>query len=143
MNFSRRKGKHRSPSLDPASLRLPLIALIDVVLFLLFYFMVAGNLAAEEAELASALGAKGGGRATSLQTQLLRVEMTDQGPEFRMGGRMMPDRDALRAVLVELPKDPGIILRVDGRVPVETTAAALQTIKDAGFEKITFLAATE
>lgn len=139
MNFSKRKGSR----LDPAGLRLPLIALIDVVLFLLFYFMVAGNLAAEEAELASALGAKGGGKASALQTQLLRVEMTDAGPEFRMGGRMMPDRASLRSVLDELPKEPGIILRVDGRVPVETTATALQTIKDAGFEKITFLAATE
>lgn len=139
MNFSKRKGSR----LDPAGLRLPLIALIDVVLFLLFYFMVAGNLALEEAELSTTLGAKGGGRASTFQTQLLRVEMTDAGPEFRIGGRTMPDRAALRAVLDELPKEPGIILRVDGRVPVEMAAVALQTIKDAGFEKITFLAAGE
>jgi biopolymer transport protein ExbD len=57
VNFARKQSRR----LDPASLRLPLIALIDVVLFLLFYFIIAGNLAAEEGELASTLKTSSGG----------------------------------------------------------------------------------
>src|SRR5689334_21963474 len=63
-------------SRDPSKYRLPLIALIDVVLFLLLYFMVAGTLAPEEAELSAALRSEkgAGGKALDLQPQVIAVQ---------------------------------------------------------------------
>ena len=47
----------RGGLLELAEMRLPLIALIDVILFLLMYFLLAGSLEGEERELASRIAA--------------------------------------------------------------------------------------
>ena len=49
-------ARRRAGLLEPSEMRLPLIALIDVILFLLMYFLLAGSLEAEERELPTALG---------------------------------------------------------------------------------------
>lgn len=141
MNFAR----PRSRRLNPAALRLPLIALIDVVLFLLFYFIIAGNLAAEEGELASTLKASNGGSSGAnslLQAPMIEVRSEGGKPRFVLGSRALESQDALGAVLSQLPKDPGVMIKADPDAPVEFTAAAMQAASDAGFTKITFVTRT-
>jgi biopolymer transport protein ExbD len=58
----RMTSRRRTGLLELSEMRLPLIALIDVILFLLMYFLLAGSMEAEERELAATLGS---GRATA------------------------------------------------------------------------------
>lgn len=134
-------AKRRHSRLDPSGLRLPLIALIDVVLFLLFYFMVAGSLALEEGELQSTLQAATGKASGAMQSQVLSVGIDANGITYQIGARSVRTVSALRPILEALPKDVGIIIKVDGRCPVDAAAGALQAAQDAGFVKITYLAA--
>jgi biopolymer transport protein ExbD len=130
----------RAARLDPASLRLPLIALIDVVLFLLMYFLLAGSLAEEERQLAMTLQtSEGTGRASDFGPQILRVEMEGGAPIYRIGGRVTADRAVLAEILRPLPKDIGIVVRVADAAPVGAAAAAVQVCRSAGFTKISYV----
>jgi biopolymer transport protein ExbD len=123
--------------------RLSLIARIDVVLFLLLYFMIAGSLNPEESALVAALKteSRGSGRGSDLQAQILFVEAP--APEgktrFRIGERVAMDKAGLAGVLGLLPKEGGVVVRVGGEVQVEAAAAALQACRDAGFTKISYV----
>ncbi|MGQ0628580.1 MAG: biopolymer transporter ExbD [Phycisphaerales bacterium] len=119
------------------------MALIDVCLFLLLYFMIAGTFAGEESSLASTLSAGragGGGSGSTLAVQVLRVQMSGEKIQYRLGGRSLADRGALHEVLVALPKDVGMVIKVDDEVPVAGAAGAIQACKDAGFKKVTYVA---
>ena len=137
------KLERTTSRLDPASLRLPLIALIDVMLFLLIYFVYAGSLAAEEGRLAAALRASGGhGSAPSdLQPQVLSVETADGRALYRLGNRAFSERAPLFEALQKLPVEVGITVRVSDQVPVAAVATATQLCRDAGFEKLSYLPA--
>lgn len=128
--------------LDPAALRLPLIALIDVVLFLLMYFLLAGSLADEERQLAAALARESsgavGGPARDFARQVVRVDMVSGAPAFRLGQRIVTERAALLEVLRSLPKGPGIVVQAADEVPVASVATALQVCHDAGFTSVSF-----
>jgi biopolymer transport protein ExbD len=136
----RRKTRGR---LDPSMLRLPLVALIDVVLFLLFYFMIAGNIDMEEAELEATLALVGGGSGkpseSFLDAQVLQVGSDVQGPIYRIGGRELRDRLSLQGLLQGLPKEAGVVIKSSATVAFETVAGALQVAHDAGFTKITYV----
>lgn len=141
MKFLRKEDRRFTPE----KVRLPLVALIDVVFFLLIYFVIAGTLAGEEAQLAAALKAdkQGPGKGSDLAPQILFVE---PGPlagkaRFRLGDRTMEDRASLAAVLKQLPKANGVIIRVAGGVTVDSAAAALQATHDAGFQKVSYVPA--
>jgi biopolymer transport protein ExbD len=123
--------------------RLPLVALIDVILFLLIYFVMAGTLAPEESQLASALKTdkQGAGRGSDLTPQIVYVDGKGGVAQFRIGERTMPDRAALAVILKQLPKENGVIVKVAGDVPVAAAAAALQACKDAGFQKVSYVPA--
>lgn len=130
---------------EPSRHRLALMALIDVVLFLLLYFMVAGTLAPPDGELSSALRSEKGGKgsAADFAPQVVTVDADANGkPVFRFGPRAFGDRAGLTEVIRGLPKDGGIFVKVSGRVPVEAGAAALQACKDAGFTRITYVPAS-
>lgn len=136
MNF---RAANRSAGRIP---RLPLVALIDVVLFLLMYFMLATDLGGAESALSSALqtdaspaGSSGGG----LRPQIVRVEHSEGADLYRIGDRVFQDEQSLRAVLEQLAKDRGVIVRVDPQVKIESAAAALQACKDAGFVKVSYV----
>ncbi|MCC6661190.1 MAG: biopolymer transporter ExbD [Phycisphaerales bacterium] len=131
----------RPKRLDPASIRLPLIALIDVILFILLYFMLAGTLANEEADLATALHAEKAqaAAAADLLPQTVNVEAVGGVVQYRMGERVLPDRAALTAVLRQLPHEMGVVIKVRGDVPVAAAAAAVQASKDAGFTKVSYV----
>ncbi len=121
--------------------RLPLIALIDVVLFLLLYFMIAGTMAGEESLLASSLRTDkpGKGKGSDLQSQILSVEPSGESARFRLGDRSVQDKAGLAVLIKQLPKESGIIVKVAPQVRVEAAAAALQACKDAGFQKVSYV----
>ena len=68
-----RLTRRESSRVEMEKIRLPLVAMIDVILFLLFYFIVAGNLAAEEATLSTTLGSAEGRSNSTLQSQVLEI----------------------------------------------------------------------
>ena len=130
----------RSGLLELSEMRLPLIALIDVILFLLMYFLLAGSLESEERELASALGSGSTvtGESGGFTPQAIDVFMESGTVAFRLGSRPAMGRSAMQDLIAGLPKEPGVVLRVADDVPVNDTAAALQMCKDAGFAKIAY-----
>ena len=136
MNFTRRS--HRQDYIHP----LPLVALIDVCFFLLLYFIMAGSLAEPESDLSAAIttAARGSGRGNDFSSQIIYVENEDGRARYRMAGRIMSTKADLTAILNQLPKDPGVIIRVADDVSVGAAAAAVQASKDAGFRKVTYVA---
>jgi len=129
----------RARLLDPAEMRLPLIALIDVILFLLMYFLFAGNLESEERELAAALAAERATASTSaLAPQVVEVVRLGGAEVYRLGARVIEGKSALAELIAALPKEPGLVVRADDGVSVGAVAAATQAARDAGFEKITY-----
>jgi biopolymer transport protein ExbD len=137
MNLRRR---HRKEYPIP---RLPLIALIDVVLFLLLYFMLAGSLSPVESNLATALRTQGGGASRDLPPQVVSVSGAGGKSTYRIGDRILGTRDELAEVLARLPKQAGVVVRVAGDAPVAAAAAAIQAAKDAGFVKVSYVPAKQ
>jgi biopolymer transport protein ExbD len=142
MNFHEPASRGR---LDPAEIRLPLIALIDIILFLLMYFILAGSLQAEEAQLGTALAAQSStGRGSDIPPAVIDVRRIagGRGVEFRLGARTFSSRGELTSALGELPPSQTIMLRVDDEASVSAVAAAAQAAKDAGFVNVLYLAPT-
>jgi biopolymer transport protein ExbD len=118
--------------------------MIDVVFLLLIYFLVTLSMRVGESSLSSTLKteSRGAGREADLQPQIVHVERgEDNRGVFRMGQRVMSTKEALRSVLVQLPKEAGVIIRVRGEAPVAAAAAAEQACKDAGFQRISYVPA--
>ena len=137
MKFLRREDRR----FEIEKVRLPLIALIDVVLFLLLYFMIAGTMSGEESQLASALRTDkpGKGPGSDLQSQILFVEQAGANARFRLGDRSVQDKPGLASLLRQLHKESGIIIKVAPQVRVEAAASALQACKDAGFQRVSYV----
>ncbi|MBL9120219.1 MAG: biopolymer transporter ExbD [Phycisphaerae bacterium] len=133
--------RSRRTRLDPTQLRLPLIALIDVVLFLLFYFIIAGNIDNEENELAATLALVGTAPSEESQAKahMLAVTADVIGPAYRIAGAEVRARDELLGILRGLPKEVGVVIRSSPTIPFEMVAGAMQIAHDAGFERITYL----
>lgn len=129
----------RAQMLEPSQMRLPLIALIDVILFLLMYFLFAGNLESEERELAAALAAERGSASSSaLAPQVVDVVRLGGAEVYRLGTRIVDGKSALMELIAALPKEPGLVVRADDVVSVGAVAAATQAARDAGFDRITY-----
>ena len=136
----RMTARRNSGLLELSEMRLPLIALIDVILFLLMYFLLAGSLESEERELASALGSGTSVSGDSGGFTPQAIEVTVQGGTtvFRLGTRPPMGRAAMAELIAGLPKEPGVVVRVADDVSVNDAAAALQMCRDAGFGKIAY-----
>ena len=136
MNFTRR----RTQGTD--IIRLPLAALIDVVFFLLLYFIMAGTLAAAEGELPMTLstGKRAAGSGSDYSTQVLHVQSEGGKAVYQLGTRIIHNQKELTDLLAKLPKEPGIVVRAADEAPVQWTAAALQAARDAGFERVSYVA---
>jgi biopolymer transport protein ExbD len=122
--------------------RLPLVALVDVVLFLLLYFLIAGTMGGEETHLGATLASDrrgGGASGVGLSSQVIRIEAEGGGVVYRLGGRTITDRKELGVLLAQLPKEPGVVIRAGDTVPVEAAAAALQVAQDAGFTRVSYV----
>jgi len=119
--------------------RLQMASMIDVVFLLLIYFMLTTTLDPPESELTPALTSSKPGTPTALQPQTIEHERSGDIDAFRVGQRVLADRDSLAAVLAELPKDSGVIVRAPDTVSVDWPAAAIQAARDAGFDKVTYV----
>ena len=136
----RMAARRNSGLLELTEMRLPLIALIDVILFLLMYVLLAGSLDSEERELAAALGSGSpvAGDSGGFTPQVVEAGWDGRRTTFRIGARPPMGREAMLEVIRALPKEPGIVLRVADAVPVADAAGALQACRDAGFTKIAY-----
>lgn len=138
MNLARRRGRRR---MSIEAMRLPLVALIDVVLFLLFYFMVASNLDGGESQLPMTIATRQvRGSGSSMQAQIIEVRWWGSSAVYQVGDRTVSTKDDLERVISGLSTDLGIIIRVEGEVPMEAAAIAVQAASDAGFTQISYVA---
>jgi biopolymer transport protein ExbD len=138
VNYGRRENRKFSPE----RVRLPLVALLDVILFLLLYFIVAGSLAPPEGEQPSSLKTDraAASKGADLQPQILLVDTAAGAVRFRIGERILGDKQSLITILARLPKESGIVVRVADAAPVEAASTALQACMDAGFSKVSYVA---
>jgi len=132
VKFSRRANPFRVP-------RLQSVALIDVVLFLLLYFISATELTPDESQLSAALRTdQQGSGASSFTPQILTVM---KGPVYRIGDRSITSRDALATLARQLPKEAGVVIRVTDEADAGDIAQAIQVFHDAGFLRISYVPA--
>jgi biopolymer transport protein ExbD len=120
---------------------LPMTSMIDVVFLLLIFFLFTVSVNAPEAELASTLQPPSSqqGAGGDFQPQIIFVERAGDAVIYRLGAHRLSSRADLRGLLMELPKASGVVVRVANDVPVDAAAVALQTCKDAGFVKVSYV----
>jgi biopolymer transport protein ExbD len=115
--------------LQLSEMRLPLIAFIDVILFILMYFLLAGSIDAEERELAAAIGSGSpvSGDSGGFTPQVLALALEGGAEVARIGTRSARGRVAIAEML-----------RASDDVSVAGVAAAMQACRDAGFERVAY-----
>ena len=124
-----------------APIRLNLAAMIDVIFLLLIFFLVSTSHSPPESDLAPALQAERvqAGAAADLQPQVLEVRRIEGTPAFVLGQRFTTSREEILAWLAPLPRDAGIFVKASSELAVEDAAAALQIVRDAGFDRVTYV----
>lgn len=122
------------------NITLNLASMIDVTFLILIYFMLTTVLITPEDRLTSDLQTqRTGAGTTDLQPQVIEVTSHDGQPAYRLGERIMFDRDELAAVLSQLPTEEGVFINVSDHVPVGFAVAAIQEARNAGFEQVTYV----
>ena len=125
---------------------LSLSSMIDVVFLLLAYFLITTVVTQREDRLTPNLQLErdaSGGETQDFEPQVVEVLVIDSSVVFRIGGRDFTERAALIAALAELPKDPGLFIRVTDGPSVGDAAMAIQCGRDAGFEEVTYVPAAD
>ena len=77
------------------------------------------------------------------EPQIITVTMLDSLPTYVLGEQVIRDRTKLAVIIAKLPHDPGIIIRVEDAVPVGFAVAAVQESRNAGFERVTYVPASD
>ena len=136
MRFSSSQQRHR---LNRAAVNLS--SMIDVTFLLLVYFIVTTILTPPEDLLAPALKIEDGSsmKQEDLEPQIVEVTLRSGTPTYSIGEHVCQTREELFEVLAQLPNDPGVIIRVGSNVPIGFAVAAIQTARDANFEKVTYV----
>jgi biopolymer transport protein ExbD len=132
----------RRRSLDQVPLNLA--SMIDVTFLLLIYFMVSTVLAPDERTLETAIKREQEGASRDdrdFRPQRVRVLRDAEGPLWRLGQRTIRERAELERVMADLPTEAGMVVEVEGGVPVEIAVAALQAARDAGFTEVSYVPA--
>ncbi|MCH2136478.1 MAG: biopolymer transporter ExbD [Phycisphaerales bacterium] len=106
--------------------------LIDLVFLLLAFFLVTSALLEGESSVATALG-HGQGDPAPVAPIVIEV----QEGVWKIGPRLINRVDALPAVLEQLPKGPGIIIRPEGEVSAGAIVETVQEARHAGFTTLT------
>jgi biopolymer transport protein ExbD len=124
-------------------IRLGLTPLIDVIFLLLIFFLITSSTERDESSLDASLRAeqKGDGATSDLQPQVVSAILRDGVPAFQLGSRTTTDRAELLRWLDPLPKDSGVFVKASSRLTVDTAAELLQAVRDAGFDRVTYLPA--
>ena len=131
---------------DREGAALAMASLIDVVFLLLAFFLVTSMVTAREDRLSPNLqvdSEASSGEQQDFVPQVLEVMQGDQGPVFRLGDREFTARAELVGALEELPKDPGLFVRVFAGPTVADAAFAIQCGRDAGFSEVTYVPSAE
>lgn len=138
MQFSKNKSKRRS--LPPT---LSMSSMIDVTFLLLIYFIVTTVFTPPEDQLTPALKVEQGSavKENDLEPQIVTVTSSNAREVYRIGDQTIDDRNQLASILMRLPNDPGVIIRVDNNVTVGFAIAAVQEARNAGFERVTYVPA--
>ena len=136
MHFASKKEKHR---LNRAAVNLS--SMIDVTFLLLVYFIVTTVFTTPEDLLTPALKVEDGASLMQqdLEPQIVQIELIDQIPAYTIGGHVCRDRMELAKVLLDLPTEPGLIIKVGSDVPIGFAVAAIQIARDSNFEKVTYV----
>ena len=126
--------------------RLSMASLIDVVFLLLAFFLITSVVSEPEDSLSPNLqldqDASTGAKQDFIP-QIVEVVVVNEGTIFRIGGQDFVDRSALTDALRELPKDPGLFVRVHAGPTVADAAFAIQCGRDAGFSEVTYVPVDE
>tara|TARA_X000000368_G_C22977524_1_gene688315 strand:- start:352 stop:774 length:423 start_codon:yes stop_codon:yes gene_type:complete len=140
MNFTTAGSKHK---LNRSALNLS--SMIDVTFLLLIYFIVTTVFTPPEEILSPALQIEEGNsiQATDFEPQIILVDVKNDKAFYQIGENIIYDRSSLSRLIQKLPKDPGIIIRVDDDVPVGFAIAAVQISRDAGFQRVTYVPAIQ
>lgn len=123
---------------------LSMSSMIDVTFLLLAYFLLTTIVTQREDRLSPNLAidrSSAGSREQDLEPQVLEVGLRDGAVTFTIGARTFTERDALLEALRELPKDPGLFVRVLEGPTVAAAASAIQCGRDAGFREVTYVPA--
>lgn len=122
-------------------LRLEITSMVDVIFLLLIYFLLATSHTPPESDLSPALQAErvSGGKAADFAPQVIEVSIFDGEPGFKLGNQILRNREALIAVLRELPTEGGLFVRGANRATVGWAVTAIQAARDEGFEKVTYV----
>lgn len=119
-------------------------SMIDATFLLLAYFIFTAAVGTHEAQLmADVTAARVGRGASALSQQVVDVESDGVGALFRIGSREVRGREALAAILKQLPRDLGVVIRVHSGPDVAAVAAAMQAAHDAGFARVSYVAASK
>jgi biopolymer transport protein ExbD len=121
---------------------LSMSSMIDVTFLLLAYFLLTTIVSQREDRLSPNLAIDRSSAGTSeqdLEPQVLEVALRDGAVTWSIGARSFTERDALLAALRDLPKGPGLFVRVLDGPTVAAAAAAIQCGRDAGFKEVTYV----
>lgn len=133
--------KHREGS---RRIVLSMSSMIDVTFLLLAYFLITTIVTQREDRLSPNLAidqSSAGSSQQDLEPQVLEVGLRDGGVAWTIGTRTFTERAALLEALKELPKEPGLFVRVLDGPTVSAAAAAIQCGRDAGFREVTYVPA--
>ena len=119
--------------------------MIDVTFLLLIYFIVTTVFTPPEDILSPALKVEEGTSAQEydFEPQIVTVTMQGSIPAYLLGEQVLRSREQLATTISKLPRDPGIIIRVEDDVPVGFAVSAIQESRNAGFERVTYVPATD
>ncbi|MHC4826143.1 MAG: hypothetical protein ACYTEY_06245, partial [Planctomycetota bacterium] len=78
---------------------------------------------------------------SDFQPQIVEVRLVNGAAAYMVGTEVFRDRQDLTTALEPLHKPSGLFVKVYDEVPVAAAAAAIQAGRDAGFEKLTYVAA--
>ncbi len=117
-------------------------SMIDVTFLLLAYFLLTTIVSQREDQLSPNLAIDRSSAGTSeqdLEPQIVEVALRDGEVVWSIGARSFSTRDDLLAALRDLPKGPGLFVRVLDGPTVAAAAAAIQCGRDAGFKEVTYV----
>ena len=133
MRFNRRRDREK-PELNMASM-------IDATFLLLAFFLFTTGMQARESRLSPNLAVRreSGGSAGEMQLQVVAVTVIGGKPVYRLGERVLEDREALREALGKLERSEGLFVEVHPGVSVGFATSAIQAGRDAGFAQVTYV----
>jgi biopolymer transport protein ExbD len=128
-----------------AGVEIGLIPMIDVLLVLLFFFMVATTFRQQSALKVNLPQAAANDSDATLQAVNLLLDATGQyaiqDDKTQQKAQKLADLNALKSALQQLPADARqrpFVIRADGKAPHQAVISALDAANQLGFHHITF-----